>query len=404
VEPSPLAGFGIGGRLYSWAARASAAALARHAVVDRVLVHRSVATGEIAFGRSDIDLVVIVNPDPDGGRHGVEMLDLCRTLRRIRRVNPALNHVEAHDRPGWRAWLSIDTFRASQERRCAITLWGEPETLPATPIDPRHAVRHFVLYPLHYLVAVLAGGQRRHLSKIALEMWHAYAVATGALAEPFVRRDEMRAHYERSPERQQLGPLGRTPEALTAFMWNLARILHDRLLPPLAEFRERLSVALRVPPYRGVRPFVLPTVSSGDLPAARLNTTMLSPEALHLFIHYVNPFVWHGLPRELIEKGFSQPPVASFAEASRYQFRRQTLRAPGLMTDNTTLATAWADFLRGVLPRLESGESPAEGAFVLYGGSRRPTLAEYYREHFPRLCAAHQDIDRRLRELAGLRA
>lgn len=396
----PMRSAGMAARLYLLAARSSAALLGRHEVVHQVLVHRSVATGEVDFGRSDIDLILIVSPDPDGRRHGVQLLDLCRSVRRIRRVNRALNHVEAHDRPGWVEWLSLDTYRGSQERRSAITLSGPPAVLPTIPVRREHAVRRFVMSPLHYLVDVLVRGDRRNLRKIALDMWNAYAVATGSIPDPFLRREEIADHYDRSPERQQLGELGHAPETLMAFMWGLARLLHGRVLAPLGEFRQRLTVALRVPPYQGARRFVLPTASPGDQPQAQLHSTILSPEALDLFIHFVNPFVWHSLPADLLENGFRQPSTEFYVEASRYEFRGQILRAPGLMSTNTDRAIAWECLVRSVLPQLENGERPSAHAFSLYA-ARRPTQQEYYLEHFPRLRFAHDEITQRLRGLPG---
>jgi predicted nucleotidyltransferase len=392
---------GLGDTLYLAAARASAAVLGRREIVDQILVHRSVATGDVDFGRSDIDLVLIVRPDPDGGRHGVQMLELCRSVRRIRRINRALGHVEAHDRPGWEDWQSIDTYRGSQERRSAITLSGRATVLPMLPVRREHAIRRFVLMPLHHLVDVLLRDDRRNLLKIAREMWSAYAVATGSLSEPFLRRDEIAAHYERSPERPALGPLGGSPESLTLFMWRLSRLLHDRVLDPLEVRRLPPSLTLRLPPYEGTRRFILPTASHTKPLRAESNSTILSPEALDLFVHFVNPFVWHGLPSELLDSGFRQPPAEAYVEASRFQFRRQVLRAPGVMSANTDLAIAWDRLVAGVLPHLEQREPPPETAMALYAGPSRPTLQEYYGEHFPRLCRSHDKVTDRLRNLPG---
>jgi predicted nucleotidyltransferase len=48
---------------YRQAARLSARMLASSPIVESVLVHRSVATGEVFFGRSDIDMLMVVNEE-----------------------------------------------------------------------------------------------------------------------------------------------------------------------------------------------------------------------------------------------------------------------------------------------------------------------------------------------------
>jgi hypothetical protein len=88
-------------------------------------------------------------------------------------------------------------------------------------------------------------------------------------------------------------------------------------------------------------------------------------------------------------------------EASRFEFRRQILRAPGLMSANTDRAIAWERLVRGVLPHLERGEPPSDDALSLHAADRQPGEREYYLEHFPGLCASHDEITERLRRLPG---
>jgi hypothetical protein len=389
----------LAGHVYLLAARVSAQALRRQAMVDRILVHRSVATGEVTFGRSDIDLVLVLRPDPDLRRHGAEMWALCRNVHRLRLINPALGHVEAYDAGGWADWHHIDTYRGSEESRGARTLVGAAYPAAATPVRPEHAIRRFVLMPLHHLTAALIRRDHRTLRKIALDMWNAYAVATGLVSMPFLCRAASAAHYRRSDEFAELGEPGETPSRLMDFMWALSARLHGRVLGHLAGFTRRQTVRLPVPPYGGARTFILPVPGDGQPVEAVPNTTILSAEALHLFVHFVNPFVWHALPADLVASGFRQPALAAYVAAGRYQFSQQVLRYPGLMSDASDLARAWSAFLQAVLPDLEGGRCPSSRSLQTTWSGRAPAAREYYLTYFPALCRSHEEITGRLRQI-----
>ena len=58
---------------YRAAATLIARYLARHEFVEGVYLHRSVATGEVSFGQSDIDLLLVLNSPEQGAAMASEM-------------------------------------------------------------------------------------------------------------------------------------------------------------------------------------------------------------------------------------------------------------------------------------------------------------------------------------------
>jgi len=97
--------------VYRLVASASARMLASSPMVESVLVRRSVATGEVSFGRSDIDLLMVTAQAVS--EDGEKLASLYEKVRRLRRFNPALNHIEPHDAPGFQSCAETDTYWGS---------------------------------------------------------------------------------------------------------------------------------------------------------------------------------------------------------------------------------------------------------------------------------------------------
>ena len=175
-------------RCYREAARRSAAMLQSSEIVRSVLLHRSVAAGEVAFPYSDIDLMVIVRRPHAESMDGPGLFDLYERVRLLRKMNPRLGQIEVHDPEGFQSWFHIDSFRGSKERRCATLLCGEPVSMPEVPVRREDALRRFALWPHYFLPQAIVQRDSRNLRKIALEMWSAYATLTGLVSEPFLTR------------------------------------------------------------------------------------------------------------------------------------------------------------------------------------------------------------------------
>ena len=89
---------------YRLAAKAVAIALQGHPIVESVYVNRGVGRGEVSFGRSDIDLQLIVRtPDPEYA-DGPELASLHWRVRVLRKLNPALGHMMVFDPQGLDRW------------------------------------------------------------------------------------------------------------------------------------------------------------------------------------------------------------------------------------------------------------------------------------------------------------
>jgi hypothetical protein len=210
------------------AAIVSGRMLASSPMVESVLLHRSVATGEVCFGRSNIDMLMVVGRDAteDGGK----LESLCRRVRRTRMINPAFSHIEVFEPGGIEDLAQIETFWGFMERHTLRRLRGKPVEIPRTPVEPDHALSRFLLWAEWFLAISVQRRNRRNLWKTSLENWNAYATAEGLIPEPNRLRSEMEAHL-RGTEKDVVTERLEEASYATSFVFELASRMHSSRLP-----------------------------------------------------------------------------------------------------------------------------------------------------------------------------
>jgi predicted nucleotidyltransferase len=380
-----------GTRLYLFAARAAAAALIRHPLVDAVYVRRSVAAGEVSFGRSDIDLSAIVRRPEAPGYDARGLLSLARLYRSLRVALPALGECAVHDPVDLRRWHAFDRYRASIDARGARLLAGEAAQLAAGPVRCEDALFRFAFWQQQYLPAAIRRGNARNLRKLALEMANAYAVAVGAIPEPVLTRAETETLVRERPE--AFAPALFDPDRPLRFAFALAA----QLGPPLEPLPEPLVFRALLPPAYAVRTFVVLPRPDTELPAAAYarDSFVCTPASLALYVERVNPFAAWTLPRRL---AVAAPGGASFGRAARYFTAQHRLRGPGFLDRDTLSARRHLAVVRRVLPALERGEPPhplSDGEIASLP-SDAPTPETYYRRAFARCWHEGEELWRRL--------
>ncbi|MBI5280598.1 MAG: hypothetical protein HY858_02865 [Candidatus Solibacter usitatus] len=372
--------------MYRGAAGLSAMVLGSSEIVESVFVHRSVATGEIAFGRSDIDLVAVVRQPEGGAADGAALLSLYQTVRQLRRVNPAVGHMAVQDPEGIRSEVDADTYLGSIDRRSALTLYGKHVDFPSLPVRRLDAVRRFAFWQDSRLATAVLRGDRRNQRKIAADMWNAKAVASGLLPVPFVTRAEAERHWMFSEEAGSAGEIRARPEQSPWHCFRMARQLHDQLLPPLRALEEPFQFRRKMAPRFRERAFlVMPGRTGGPAPKALEPCSFLTtPELLHLYVHFVNPFMDWILPAELRELGFQRPSPEAFARACLFYGHTHTTRNPGFMHAHVAAPAMILALLEYSCGYLQNGETPPVPVpeRVESIGRRRVSLAGYYLREF----------------------
>ncbi len=368
--------------IYLKLARVAASVLGSADIVENVCVRRSVASGEVVFGRSDIDLSVLIR---DAGGSLLHLLNLFRALRCS---IPILGECLIYDHPDTETWFETDTFRASIDRRASILLRGSAHPIPDLPVQPEQAARRCAFWLDPYLATAWRGRNVRNLRKLAVEMWNAAATAEGRIAEPFVRRQDALACWRRDAA----FPLHETSDArrLLATCFRIAAGLHRSMLPPLEPLREPVVLRTALPPSFNARTLVVIPEPDGELPSAasRSDSLLFTPEALHLYVEYVNAYASWALPAELETLGI-HPSFAAFERSCRFYGASFRTRGPGF--DRTLPSTAVARMLvsRHAADSLARGERPQAPPAKVVSAARAvsSSVSRYYREVYPGLAA-----------------
>ena len=376
------------------AARGTAWILGAHPTVDGVLAHRSTATGEILFARSDIDLILLLR---ESAVTPERMLSLIRLFRTIKCANIALGEAETHLEKDWLEWFEVDSYRGSMERRSALRMYGPQPPRPRHAVRQSHAIRRFVLWFKDHADVAWKAKNQRNLRKIALEMWNAYAVAIGLLEEPLLTRPEMEAACLEHEDPTWVKEFATDAERTVQFMLELAGRLHEVVAPPLRPLTTTQEVHGRT--ERSWSWVLLPGPEA-RIPELSTLARHASPEMFDLYFRYGMPFDYEAVPKVLRELGLAPPTVAQQTESLLFHYHGQVLRYPGLMHRSTTNPIKWSALAAAAVPRLESGEVYAGPAPAVR--KPIPTIREYYLERFTTLTDQHARLWPKLSALPKL--
>ena len=392
--------------VYRLAAKITGIALGRHGIVESVFANRGVGRGEITFGRSDIDLTMITRtPDSDSGDN-VELFSLYRRVRMLRRLNPALTHIMVHDLPGFERWMQTDSYFGSQERRSMMLLAGKPMLTPAGPVRREDAARWVAFWSDRFFPMAVWQRNRRNLRKMCIEIWKAWAVARGIAVEPYLTLREAAQKAIEHPIGSALAEIEGDPRRAVGFVMKLAATLHDELFPSLKKLREPLVIEMLMPPRNRRRVLVVLPHPDAALPerAFEAQSLLATPELLHLYLHYFDPFLDWTLPSELRNLGFSVPDPYEFVRACLFFTQDNILRMPGFVRDDTWVPHAALAFSEYSVPYLRNGEVPppmSEEA-VRAALARFPPCSEYYLRDYPQLYRQSLEQWKNLEQLESL--
>ncbi len=372
-------------QFYLLTARAIAAVLARHEIVETIFVRRSVASGEVVFGRSDIDLSIVV-------RHPVSGAGLCalaNCFRALRFPFPILGQAQVYDSLDLRTWWHTDPYRARIDGPAGIVLQGPSLEIPWLPVRPDQAARRAVFWLDGYVPRAFRLGNRRDLRKLAIEMWMAYATAAGLAPEPFIRRRDALRVWSEQPGFPGEALISGSRRRLLSVCLDVAGELHRRLLPPLRPLQHPVVWRAQLPPTWAETVLVVVPRPDAELPpeASLPNALLLTPEAMQLYIEYVNAFADWILPSSLRDLGIPCASREAFVRACRNYGASFRIRSPGF-EDKTPLAAVGRAFTsRYAATALAAGEMPAPITLQQLGCERELTLSvsHYYRKNYDRL-------------------
>ncbi len=391
----------IANTAYLAAARRLAWILGRHAIVRSITLRRSAAAGEVRFGRSDIDLGIVLHSACASPQETRQLLVLNRSVRRLGLAFPWLGQCEVLAADELAEWAELESFRVALDLGTAVLLHGAPVEFPLHPVTPAQAAYRTAFWFESYLPRALRTANRTNLWKFALEVWITCGLGLGRLSTPYLSRSDTMAAW-RAKEPQSGPPEPTWPaDRLWRAIMAATEQLHSSLLPPLRAPAEPLSHSLSLPPSFTHRILLVGTAEqlADRMPRLPPDALPLTPEALGLYLEYVNPALFESLPPEILALGFPRPSNAAWQAVLRRWSCPILARKPGFGLRGFGTAPRCVLYAQRAASILRAGCSPATIQPEDFGPAGAPHLSfqEYYTRHYPSVLAA----GRAARELIG---
>jgi hypothetical protein len=256
------------------------------------------------------------------------------------------------------------------------------------PLRKDDAVAKFGLWTEWFFPIALQLNSGRDIRKTALECWNAYATAEGLLEQPDLLRSDMEAGLRRATPEMPLERL-REPAFAASFVFALAQRLHESRLPALETLREPLMFDATIAPLSMRRLFVVLPRADYPLPASASaqGAWPCTPELLHLYVEYKNPFLYWSLPAELTRVGLQPPSREKFLEACRYYGHERFLTTPGFASPFLHAQGARLNHIEHALGAIINGRAPeptSEGR-IDETSSGAAVCLDYYRNSYDSL-------------------
>jgi len=372
-------------RIYRLAA-AALTPLLRTESVRSVYVRRSVAVGEARFPWSDLDLGLILNDSS-----GQNLSRLWRRYRIARAVFPRLEECQIFTAAEFAGLAASDPYRASLDRRFALTVAGESPEIPTAPIGPRSAARRLVFWFVHYLPLAVRRGRLRDQQKVAEEMWNAFGVLEGAWPEPLpTRREAVIAAAALGIDAEEYS-LQNSFAACCKLAARAAERL-DLAAPSLTEPAILISSS----------PIVLLPDETTPWPAFAMKNpaAVFTPAALQLTLETHEPLLWLPHGKILADMGFAPPSAQSWAEACVRHTRADNPRSPGFMGKKPETIQANLNLVARILPDLEQGRA-IEGPLLREAVPQFPSVTAFYRDGYDSLAEQARELNQRATRLLG---
>ncbi len=341
---------GVETRLYRFIAKIAAMQLGRLNPVLSVYTRRSVACGEVVFGKSDIDFHILIKPFAEIAPETRFLRDLASRFLNVKRLLPWVGHCEVSTLVELANWYQVRPYTWYRDRGW-LQLYGQE-------CERRHVVltdgerRDSLLWWFFQVWESLPGFYRtedvRNCCNQLLDMVNAYGLYIGAFQAP-QRRAEVLQYWQGSlppsREREELqrgfhsGFRGNY-RALKHWLYGESLRLCDTLYAHVArklegegcstDLRSQVPFAFSPRRYLLVDPFRPAEVAQALAVMERSPEVCVATEkTLKLYLYHRNPWEYYPLRVNNRPFPFSPPPQEALQRAVRFSLHREVPRRAG---------------------------------------------------------------------------
>jgi hypothetical protein len=336
---------------YRAIARVAARTLGRLDGVIGVYARRSVATGEVAFGRSDIDLHILIAPSASAEAEGKLLANLVALYNRMRRLAPVLGHAWVSTRDDLERWY-VEQPAEWYRDRAWLRLYGEEFERPRCPQDRPgdEVLLWWYGWAMGALLESFRVGNARRCWNLVLDLFDVYRLRTG-LEDGVLDRHELFDLWwssgKASPERTRIRGAWRrglraSPGALLAAIYRESLSIHDLLFEHVDQLEGRAAAMLesRVPPLFSGQRYLVTELSDRQgidrglaLMREDKQVWLLNERGLKIYLAYRNPWEYAVLAATNPGLELAPPSREAFERSLRRALHREVPRTMGFMDE-----------------------------------------------------------------------
>ena len=340
-----------GTKIYKFFAKIAAKRLSRLDGVLGVYGRTSLASGEIVFGKSDIDLAILIE-DFDRGKEEANFIHhLCDTYLHIRKILPMIGECDIFNHFDIQAWNCFNTYAWFADRNW-IRLYGEKINPLQIRMNKEDAIFKFIWWIFNFLFKQYRKKRTRSCFNILLELANSYYTYIGTFDKPKLKREHVLNYLmETNPWCKELRVLQRTfyrglrggnYNRLNRWIYQeclrLCDKLYDRVSRKLegeVKFSDQLSFSpdgLFHSKYIVVKSLDGKEIKNGlDFMEKNQGARLITDKLLNLYLYYCNPWEYYTIVRTNGPFGLLEPPAEAVQGSILRQANKMLLRYVGFI-------------------------------------------------------------------------
>jgi hypothetical protein len=340
----------LGTAIYRGVAKVAALHLSALDSVSSVYVRRSVAYGEVVFGRSDIDLHVLIHPHSDPQAEAQALVCLTDRWSRLRWLFPMLGDCDVSTPAELQRWYQLHPFTWYRDRGW-LKLSGEEFVRPQGALQSeasRESLLWWFFWAWERLPQFFRTGNVHTCRNLFLDMVNVFFLYTGTFTEPKSRAEVFQYWRAVSPAFQGFTQLfcqhwwnrAAVNRRMTRLLYResltLCHMLAAQVEQKLHVVRSETRVHCTVPFTFAARTYVIVEPSQSEqieqaLTLMEQDTTIFvtTVEALALYWYHRNPWEYYTICDAPSSSPFSPPPEQALRYSTEVALTREIPRRVG---------------------------------------------------------------------------
>lgn len=404
--------------IYRFFAKMAAKRLSRFDAVLGIYGKRSLASGEIVFGKSDIDLTILIanfdreKEEADFVRH------LCDTYSHTRKFLPMLGECNVFNDFDIRAWYCLNTYESFADRNW-IRLYGKEINPFQIKTNKEDVIFKFLWWVFYFLFIEYGKKKVRGCFNVLMELVNGYYTYIGAFDQPKPKRGHVLDYLVAvDPSCEELRTLQRAFDS--GFRWKNYRrllrwiyreclILCDRLYDQVpkklkGEVRSSQISSHSPPGFFPVKYIITKSPTKEEvedgLEAMERDqqAVLVTDKLLNLYLYYFNPWEYYSMMRTNGSFGLSEPPTEAMQGYILRQANKMFPRFTGLINrkhntlyNQVSQCKLYLDY--GFISQSE--DELRQGYKLHYGAwpyREHGSRSSYFTEDYPVLLKAIDDV------------